>query len=201
MAVEACHGMTIWSSFLFWWFSLWLRYCSLLWSCTWRRRQRNSKKLHKLFLVRSLRGGKHIYDTCFFHRDRVFIESLFFILLKRMEDQSNTISAGLLSLTYGAFIAQIVKDYEDITEINKQIELLGFMYLYRLKYRYNMGLRLVEDYLSKTHTRGIKSFQATCQDIALKAFPIYTGMEASVENWNSDEQSCLLRIHLAGSNR
>ncbi|KAK8829593.1 component of TRAPP complex [Blastocystis sp. ATCC 50177/Nand II] len=101
-----------------------------------------------------------------------------------MEDQPSTISAELLSLTYGAFISQIVKDYEDVTEINKQIDLLG----------YNMGLRLVEDYLSKTHTRGIKSFQATCQDVASKAFPMYTGVEASVENWNSDEQSCILRF-------
>lgn len=118
---------------------------------------------------------------------------LFGILSIGMEDQPSTISAELLSLTYGAFISQIVKDYEDVTEINKQIDLLGFGSLNRVSGRYNMGLRLVEDYLSKTHTRGIKSFQATCQDVASKAFPMYTGVEASVENWNSDEQSCILR--------
>ena len=147
--------------------------------------------------VRSLRGGKPTYDRCLFYRDRVLIDPLLCILSVRMEDQSNTISAELLSLTYGAFISQIVKDYEDITEINKQIDLLGCACTDRISGRYNMGLRLVEDYLSKTHTRGIKSFQATCQDIVSKAFLMYTGMEASVENWNSDEQSCLLRICFA----
>jgi len=43
-----------------------------------------------------------------------------------MEEADNTISGELLAFTYGAFIAQIVKDYEDINEINKQIELLGY---------------------------------------------------------------------------
>lgn len=42
-----------------------------------------------------------------------------------MEEGDSTISAELLALTYGAFISQIVRDYEDVVEINKQIDQLG----------------------------------------------------------------------------
>ena len=128
--------------------------------------------------------------------DRVFTKDVSFRISLNMDSQSNVISPELLALTYGAFISQIVKDYEDITEINKQIELLGYACRIGMNNRYNMGLRLIEDYLAKTHTRGIKSFQATCQNIATKALPMYTGIAASVENWNGDEQSCVLRCAL-----
>lgn len=128
-----------------------------------------------------------------FVADRVFAKGVLLPISLNMDSQSNVISPELLALTYGAFISQIVKDYEDVTEINKQIELLGYACRDGMSSRYNMGLRLIEDYLSKTHTRGIKSFQATCQNIATKALPMYTGVTASVENWNGDEQSCVLR--------
>ena len=39
-----------------------------------------------------------------------------------MEETDNKVSGELVALTYGAFISQIVKDYEDVNEINKQIE-------------------------------------------------------------------------------
>ena len=42
-----------------------------------------------------------------------------------MEETDNTVSSELLALTYGAFVSQIVKDYEEVSEINKQIEQLG----------------------------------------------------------------------------
>lgn len=44
-----------------------------------------------------------------------------------MEETEATIRPELLSLTYGAFISQIVKDYEDVNEINKQIDQLGYL--------------------------------------------------------------------------
>ena len=53
-------------------------------------------------------------------------EMSFFIFLDRMEETDSMVSAKLLALTYGAFISQIVKDYEDVVEINKQIEQLGY---------------------------------------------------------------------------
>ena len=117
----------------------------------------------------------------------------FFYFLGGMEETDSKVSAELLALTYGAFISQIVKDYEDVVEINKQIEQLGYKISISLTDRYNIGIRLVEEYLSKTRTRGLKSFKTTCENIATKAFSMYMGIKAVVNSWDEDEQSCFIR--------
>ena len=109
-----------------------------------------------------------------------------------MEDTASSVSPELVSLTFGAFVSQIVKDYEDEIEINKQIELLGYLLLFSLYGRYNIGVRLVEEYLAKTRTRSLKSFKHSCENIASVAFPMFVGITASVESWNEDEQSFIL---------
>lgn len=65
-------------------------------------------------------------------------------------------------------------------------------YSIHLNSRYNIGIRLVEEYLAKTRTRGIRSFRESCENIATKALPMYAGTQATVENWNEDEQSCII---------
>ena len=49
-----------------------------------------------------------------------------FLFCQKMEDSVSSVSPELVSLTYGAFISQIVKDYENEVDVNKQIELLGY---------------------------------------------------------------------------
>ena len=110
-----------------------------------------------------------------------------------MEAVENTVNAELLALTYGAFISQIARDYEEVEEINKQIEQLGYSSCgITVRYRYNMGIRLVEEYLAKTRTREVQSFKNICENIASKAFPMYVGCTAVIEKWSEDEQSCVL---------
>jgi hypothetical protein len=36
--------------------------------------------------------------------------------------RSDKISAELFTLTYGALVVQLIKDYEDYEEVNKQLE-------------------------------------------------------------------------------
>ena len=55
----------------------------------------------------------------------IFLESAQFPVFLNMEETDNTVSSERLALTYGAFVSQIVKDYEEVSEINKQIEQLG----------------------------------------------------------------------------
>ena len=50
------------------------------------------------------------------------------------------VSGELFSLTYGALVAQILKDYENVDDVNKQLEKMG----------YNIGVRIVEDFLART---------------------------------------------------
>lgn len=50
------------------------------------------------------------------------------------------VSAELVTLTYGTIVAQLCKDYSsDYSEVNKQLDKMG----------YNIGQRLIEDFLAK----------------------------------------------------
>lgn len=68
------------------------------------------------------------------------------------------VSAELVVLTYGTIVAQLCKDFDsDYVEVNKQLDKMG----------YNIGLRLIEDYLAKSHTvRRCSSFRETAEMIA-----------------------------------
>jgi len=61
-------------------------------------------------------------------------------------------------LTYGTIVAQLCKDYDsDYVEVNKQLDKMG----------YNIGMRLIEDYLAKSNTmRRCANFRETAEMIA-----------------------------------
>jgi trafficking protein particle complex subunit 3 len=63
-----------------------------------------------------------------------------------------------VTLTYGTVVAQLCKDYEsDYVEVNKQLDKMG----------YNIGLRLIEDYLAKSNTmKRCANFRETADAIA-----------------------------------
>ena len=46
-------------------------------------------------------------------------------------------------MTYGALVVQLIQDYEDYSEVNKQLEKMG----------YNIGTRLIEDFLAREGLR------------------------------------------------
>ena len=68
------------------------------------------------------------------------------------------VNAELVTLTYGTIVAQLCKDYEsDYVEVNKQLDKMG----------YNIGLRLIEDYLAKSNTmKRCANFRETAEMIA-----------------------------------
>lgn len=67
-------------------------------------------------------------------------------------------NAELVTLTYGTIVAQLCKDYDgDYLEVNKQLDKMG----------YNIGLRLIEDYLAKSNTmKRCSNFRETADMIA-----------------------------------
>lgn len=67
-------------------------------------------------------------------------------------------NAELVTLTYGTIVAQLCKDYEsDYAEVNKQLDKMG----------YNIGLRLIEDYLAKSNTmKRCANFRETAEMIS-----------------------------------
>lgn len=61
-------------------------------------------------------------------------------------------------LTYGTIVAQLCKDFDsDYVEVNKQLDKMG----------YNIGLRLIEDYLAKSNTmKRCANFRETAEMIS-----------------------------------
>jgi hypothetical protein len=68
------------------------------------------------------------------------------------------VSAELVTLTYGTIVAQLCKDFEgNYTEVNRQLDKMG----------YNIGLRLIEDFLAKATTpMGCANFRETAEVIS-----------------------------------
>lgn len=95
------------------------------------------------------------------------------------------ISYELFTLTYGAFVAQLVKDYENCDEANKQLDQIG----------YNMGVRMIEDFLARNPQVGrCSDFRETADVLSKQAFKMFLGIQPAVSNWSPqfDEFSLIL---------
>lgn len=82
-------------------------------------------------------------------------------------DKMNT---ELLSLTYGALIVRLIKDYEKPEEINEQLEKMG----------YNIGIRMIDDFLAKACLPPPKTFKEAVEIIQSKALPYYLNIKAEM---------------------
>nr|XP_023020568.1 trafficking protein particle complex subunit 3 [Leptinotarsa decemlineata] len=93
------------------------------------------------------------------------------------------VNSELVTLTYGALVAQMIKDLDNTDDVSKQIERLG----------YNMGIRLIEDFLAKTGSGRCLDLKETADKIQT-AFKMYLGVQPNVTNWSSsgDEFSFML---------
>ena len=54
------------------------------------------------------------------------------------------VNGEVFALTYGAMVIQLIKDYEAVDEVNKQLEKMG----------YNIGVRIIDEFLAKSGTTG-----------------------------------------------
>jgi hypothetical protein len=84
------------------------------------------------------------------------------------------VSGELFSLTYGAFVAQILKDHENVDDVNKQLEKMG----------YNIGVRMVEDFLCRTQSGRCQDFRDTAEKVQL-AFKLFLNISPTVTGWSS----------------
>ena len=67
------------------------------------------------------------------------------------------VNAELVTLTYGTLVAQLCSDYDgDYVEVNKQLDSMG----------YNIGMRLIEDFLAKSNTGRCANFRETADMIS-----------------------------------
>ncbi|GFV05494.1 trafficking protein particle complex subunit 3 [Trichonephila clavipes] len=96
---------------------------------------------------------------------------------------SKKVSSELFALTYGSLVSQILKDYENDEDVNKQLERMG----------HNIGVRIVEDFLARTNAPRCHDLRDTADKLQT-AFKLYLGLSPVVSNWNpaADEFSLLL---------
>ncbi|ODV65030.1 TRAPP I complex [Hyphopichia burtonii NRRL Y-1933] len=96
------------------------------------------------------------------------------------------INSELFTLTYGSLVAQLCRDFNNnYHEVNNQLDKMG----------YNIGLRLIEEYLAKTGTQRCSSFKETSEMISKIGFKIFLNIIPTVENWSNDGKSFSLIIY------
>lgn len=67
------------------------------------------------------------------------------------------VNAELVTLTYGTIVAQLCQDYDsNYQDVNKQLDKMG----------YNIGMRLIEDFLAKSGVGRCANFRETADMIA-----------------------------------
>eukprot|EP01112_Ceratiomyxa_fruticulosa_P016587 TRINITY_DN5035_c0_g1_i1.p1 TRINITY_DN5035_c0_g1~~TRINITY_DN5035_c0_g1_i1.p1 ORF type:complete len:190 (-),score=44.18 TRINITY_DN5035_c0_g1_i1:67-636(-) len=88
------------------------------------------------------------------------------------------INAELFTLTYGSIITQLVKDYEDVAEVNTQLEKMG----------YNIGMRLIEEFLARSNVGRCADFVETAEVIAKVGFKMFLGISATVTDWDVEKK-------------
>lgn len=78
-------------------------------------------------------------------------------LLDTYRTRVDKVNAELITLTYGTIVAQLCHDYDgDYPEVNKQLDKMG----------YNIGLRLIEDFLARSNVGRCANFRETADMIA-----------------------------------
>lgn len=79
-----------------------------------------------------------------------------------------------------------MKDYQNVDDVNKQLERMG----------YNMGIRLIEDFLARTGSGRCYDFKDTADKIQT-GFKIFLGITPTITNWSvtGDEFSLLFETN------
>jgi len=84
--------------------------------------------------------------------------------------RTEKVNAELFALTYGALVVQLIQDYEDYNEVNKQLEKMG----------YNIGTRLIEDFLAKSSIGRCADFRDVGEVVAKVGFKSFLNITPNI---------------------
>ncbi|KAI7753753.1 hypothetical protein M8C21_013352, partial [Ambrosia artemisiifolia] len=76
----------------------------------------------------------------------------------------------------------LLTDLEEVEEVNKQLDQMG----------YNIGIRLIDEFLAKSNVTRCVDFRETAEVIAKVGFKMFLGVTASVSNWDTEGTCCSL---------
>lgn len=94
-------------------------------------------------------------------------------------------NSELLCLTYGSLVSQLLKDFEQVEAVNAQLEKMG----------YNIGVRLVDEFLAKANIGACESFRETAEVIAKLGLRMFLGVSGEVVATGRDDRSFSLILH------
>ncbi len=105
---------------------------------------------------------------------------------------SERINAELFTLTYGALIVQLVKDYQKVDMVNSELDRMGF----------SIGERIIEEFLSKASTAApnfnltlnCANFKETAFFLSKVALKMFLGISGEVTRFSADGKSFSLVI-------
>mmetsp|Transcript_43548 Transcript_43548/g.85259 ORF Transcript_43548/g.85259 Transcript_43548/m.85259 type:complete len:187 (+) Transcript_43548:32-592(+) len=97
-------------------------------------------------------------------------------------NQMDKVNSELVALTYGAIVTQLLKDYKDVDTVNTELEKMG----------YNIGVRLIEEFLAKSNTQSCNSFKETGFTVAKVAFKMFLGIPCDVNVREDQKEFSLL---------
>ncbi|CEG40581.1 Transport protein particle (TRAPP) complex subunit [Plasmopara halstedii] len=100
-------------------------------------------------------------------------------------NKMSKVNGELFALTYGALVTQLIKDFEDLKIVNEQLDKMG----------YNIGVRLVDEFLAKSGVNNCQDFRDTSEVVAKVAFKMFLGINVEVSQWNTTGTACSLLIH------
>jgi hypothetical protein len=93
------------------------------------------------------------------------------------------INSELLSLTYGALVVQLLKDFESVEEVNNQLEKMG----------HKIGERLIDEYMSKSKTtKPCKDFKDAVESIAKIGMKMFLNINCTPKDWNKEGTQVVL---------
>ncbi|KAG8746494.1 transport protein particle 22 kDa subunit [Ceratobasidium sp. 428] len=84
--------------------------------------------------------------------------------------RTEKINAELFTLTYGALVVQLIQDYEDYAEVNKQLDKMG----------YNIGTRLIEDFLARSSLGRCSDFREVGEVVAKVGFKTFLNIVPNI---------------------
>ena len=97
------------------------------------------------------------------------------------------INAEVVTLTYGTIVASLCRDCivpntankTDYVAVNAELDRMG----------YNIGLRLIEDFLAKSNTGTCSNFRETAEMISKVGFKVFMNITPIVTNWSQDAKA------------
>ncbi|CCK69726.1 TRAPP complex core subunit BET3 KNAG_0C06320 [Huiozyma naganishii CBS 8797] len=90
------------------------------------------------------------------------------------------VNAEFFHLTYGTIVAQLCEEYAgDYARVNGELFQIG----------YNLGVRLIEDFLARTALPRCDTFLKTSEVVSKCAFKIFLNLTPEVAHWNAARDS------------